>query len=116
MSQKNSAGQPGKSRGLLLSGAHRHGSKPLIASLHLKFDVLALVKALKVELLETAAVEENLLPISSADKSESAVANNSFDCPLHSHLDILKRALFRRPWAKATYGMRSAGPLPFPVA
>src|SRR5260370_22905580 len=70
----------GKLRGLFLRGTHRYRSKPLVASLHLKLDVLTLAEAFKIKLLETAAVEKNLLPIGRADKSKPAVPNHSFDC------------------------------------
>jgi hypothetical protein len=70
-----------------LAEAYVHGSGSLVAPFHLELDVLSFLQTLEVEALEAAAMEENLLAVAGANESESAIADDPLDCPLHGYLD-----------------------------
>jgi hypothetical protein len=63
----------------LFSGSDGSGAGAFFAALHFKFDGIAFFEAVEVEVLETAAVKENLLPFGGPDKSETAIANDTFN-------------------------------------
>ena len=55
----------------------------LLPALHFKLDVLSLFQTVEIELLEAAAMEENLLSVSRSNETKAAITNNSLDCTLH---------------------------------
>ncbi len=40
-----------------------HGARPFLTTLHLKLDGFSFFQSIEIELLETAAVKKNLLPV-----------------------------------------------------
>ena len=72
----------------LLRRLYHCGTRPLLAPFHFKFNGLAFMKPVEIELLQATAMEEDLLSIRRPDKPESAISNDSFNRPLHRHLDV----------------------------
>jgi hypothetical protein len=48
------------------------------------------LQALKGYLLKTIAVKEYLFPIRGANETIAPIPNDTFDCPLHKHLDYVR--------------------------
>jgi hypothetical protein len=63
--------------------------KTLFCPFYVKFHTRAFLQALKVHLLKTTAVKENLLPIRRTNETKAPVPNDTFDRTLHRHLDYL---------------------------
>jgi hypothetical protein len=73
---------------LLATGPDTGGSRSFFAIFYFEFYDLAFFDSVKVQLLQRTAVEEDLLPIGGANKSESAVTYDAFDRALHKHLGL----------------------------
>jgi hypothetical protein len=58
--------------------------------LYLKFHSRTFLQTLKVYLLKTVAVKENLLSIRGANETKAPIPNDTFDCSLHGHLDYVR--------------------------
>jgi len=56
---------------------------------HLKFHSVAFLQTIKVHLLKTTAVKENLLPIRGANETKTPIPDDTFDCALHRNLDYV---------------------------
>jgi hypothetical protein len=56
-------------------------------SFHFELDVLAFFEPVKIQVLQSTAVEENLLAFRGFDEPESAITNNSLDSSLHRSPD-----------------------------
>jgi hypothetical protein len=54
----------------------------LFTLLYLKFHGRAFLQTIKVHLLKTIAVKENLLPIRGANETKAPITNDTFDCSL----------------------------------
>jgi hypothetical protein len=61
----------------------------LFTPFQLKFHSLAFLQTIKVHLLKTTAVKENLLPIRGVNETETPIPNDTFDFALHGHLDYV---------------------------
>jgi hypothetical protein len=61
----------------------------LFTPFQLKVHSLAFLQTIKVHLLKTIAVKENLLPIRGANEPKAPIPNDSFDCALHRRLDYV---------------------------
>jgi len=61
----------------------------LFTPFQLKFHSLAFPQTIKVHLLKTIAVKENLLPIRGANETKAPIPNDTFDFALHGHLDYV---------------------------
>ena len=62
---------------------HVDGPWTFFPSFHFELDVLAFLEPVKIQVLQSTAVEENLLTFRRLDKPESTITNNSFDGSLH---------------------------------
>jgi hypothetical protein len=61
----------------------------LFTPFHLKFHSVAFLQTIKVHLLKTTAVKENLLPIGGANETKAPIPNDTLDFALHRHLDYV---------------------------
>lgn len=69
--------------GLGLGWPYIDGPWTFFPSFHFELDVLAFFEPVKIQVLQSTAVEENLLTLGGLDKSESTITNNSLDSSLH---------------------------------
>jgi hypothetical protein len=61
----------------------------LFSLFYLKFHRLASLQTIKVHLLKTTAVKENLLPIRYENETKAPIPDDMFDRTPHKHLDYV---------------------------
>jgi hypothetical protein len=70
-------------RTLLGSCPHIYSTRSFAASLKLECDLFALPQSVKIDGLESAAVEEDLLTVFAPDEPEASVPDKPLNCTLH---------------------------------
>lgn len=69
---------------LRCAGTDIYRAGTLLSALQLKLDPLAFLQTVEIQTLEVTSVKKNLLPILGPDKTESAVADHSFNSSIHN--------------------------------
>jgi hypothetical protein len=65
------------------SRSHVYGPRSLAAALEFERYFFSFGQSVKIEALESAAMEENLLTVFTPDKTKSAVPDKPLDCTFH---------------------------------
>jgi len=60
-----------------------NGPRTFFPPFHFELDVLAFFQPVKIQVLQSTPVEENLLPFRGFDEPESPITNDSLDSSLH---------------------------------